>query len=122
MERKAFTTARKNNEHLSEVSFDYAQFQQYSKRCEDLAIKHYKECWAVYPHTSEGRKSAGKQKEIAQKCIRCNPNDQKLWEIQELFQQAKDEMLGDTRAGLSLQAMKRMINFVNLFSNINFLQ
>ncbi|KAK9980401.1 hypothetical protein ABG768_000012 [Culter alburnus] len=97
--KKAFKTAEKNNEHLNTVNFDYADFQLYSKRCEDLAIKHYKECLTMYPHTREGRKSEGKLKGIAQNRISHNSNDQKAKEILELCQQAKGEMLGDTESG-----------------------
>ncbi|XP_048054268.1 interferon-induced protein with tetratricopeptide repeats 1-like [Megalobrama amblycephala] len=95
---KVFETAEKNNEHLNTVHVDYAQFQLYSKRCEDSAIKHYKECWTMYPHTREGKKSAKKLMGIAQNRFKLNPNDQKAKEILELVQKAKGEMSGDTRA------------------------
>ncbi|XP_067258669.1 interferon-induced protein with tetratricopeptide repeats 5-like [Chanodichthys erythropterus] len=84
--RKAFETAEKNNEHLNTVDFDYAQFQLYSKRCEDLAIKHYKQCLTMYPRTGESKKSAWNLKKIADKRKSCNPDDQTAKEILGLLQ------------------------------------
>ncbi|KAK9980402.1 hypothetical protein ABG768_000013 [Culter alburnus] len=83
---RPFDTAEKNNEHLNTVNFDYAQFQLYSKRCEDSAIKHYKECLTMYPRTGESKNSAWKLKRTADKRKSCNPDDQTAKEILGLLQ------------------------------------
>uniref|UniRef100_A0A8C2KM19 Interferon-induced protein with tetratricopeptide repeats 11 n=1 Tax=Cyprinus carpio TaxID=7962 RepID=A0A8C2KM19_CYPCA len=95
---RAFKAAREKNDNVHVVHFYYAEFQQYCNRCEELAIKHYKECLKISPHTSEGYRSAKKLKYIAQRYIKDNPGDWKANEILGFIYQMKEEMFGDTKS------------------------
>ncbi|XP_050979523.1 interferon-induced protein with tetratricopeptide repeats 5-like [Labeo rohita] len=95
---QTFKTAREKNDSLHVVHYYYAEFQQYSKRREDLAIRHYTECLKMSPHTSEGDRSAKKLKNIAQRYMKDDPGDWKANEILGLIYQIKGEMFGDTKS------------------------
>ncbi|XP_056109041.1 interferon-induced protein with tetratricopeptide repeats 5-like [Rhinichthys klamathensis goyatoka] len=79
--QRTFKTAREKNDSVHVVHCFYAEFQQYSNRCEDLAIRHYEECFKMNPHSSEGGRSAKKLMIIAQRCIKFKPDDWKANEI-----------------------------------------
>ncbi|XP_076856328.1 interferon-induced protein with tetratricopeptide repeats 5-like [Brachyhypopomus gauderio] len=70
-----FQTAKQENGGCQVVTVYYAEFQQYSKRCEPLAIKHYKEGLRMNPNTVGGRRSTACLKRIAEKRMARNPND-----------------------------------------------
>ncbi|KAL7857133.1 hypothetical protein SRHO_G00160320 [Serrasalmus rhombeus] len=70
-----FQTAEEKKYGSQVVHFHYAQFQQHSKKCESLAIKHYMECLKMDPGTSEGKRSAGNLKSIAERKISRNPKE-----------------------------------------------
>ncbi len=95
---RTFKTAREKNDSVHVVHYFYAEFQQYSNRCEDLAITHYKHCLEMSPHTSEGDRSAKKLKKIAQRYINDNSDDWKGNEILGFIYQMKGEMFGDTKS------------------------
>ncbi len=95
---RTFKTAREKNDSVHVVHYFYAEFQQYSNRCEDFAILHYKHCLEMSPHTSEGDRSANKLKKIAQRYINDNPDDWKGNEILGFIYQMKGEMFGDTKS------------------------
>uniref|UniRef100_A0A4W4G089 Uncharacterized protein n=1 Tax=Electrophorus electricus TaxID=8005 RepID=A0A4W4G089_ELEEL len=86
-----FQTAKGKNGFSQQVIFNYANFQQYSKRCEHLAIKQYMECLQKGPNTLEGRKSAACLKKIAQKRITRNPNDGEALGILEFISKEKGD-------------------------------
>ncbi|ROL48445.1 Interferon-induced protein with tetratricopeptide repeats 5 [Anabarilius grahami] len=89
---KTFKTAKEKNEHLHVVHFYYAQFQLYSNRCEDLAIRHYQECLSMAPQTTDGTRSAKKLKNIANKRLKVNQDDWEANEILGFVYQKKGEM------------------------------
>ncbi|XP_048026575.1 interferon-induced protein with tetratricopeptide repeats 11 [Megalobrama amblycephala] len=95
---RTFETAREKNDCVHVVHYYYAEFQQYSKRCVDLAIKHYKKSFTMNPHSSEGEGSAKKLMIIAQRSIKVNPDDWKANEILGLIYQLKGEKYGDTKS------------------------
>ncbi|KAL6475173.1 hypothetical protein MHYP_G00162130 [Metynnis hypsauchen] len=70
-----FQTAEEKKYGSQVVHFHYAQFQQHSKKCESLAIKHYMECLKMDPSTSEGKRSAGSLKSIAERKMGRNPKE-----------------------------------------------
>ncbi|XP_051769962.1 interferon-induced protein with tetratricopeptide repeats 5-like [Ctenopharyngodon idella] len=95
---RTFETAREKNDSVHVVHYYYAEFQQYSKRCVDFAVKHYKKCLTMNPHSSEGEGSAKKLMIIAKRCIKVNPDDWKANEILGLIYQLKGEKYGDTKS------------------------
>ncbi|XP_039541264.1 interferon-induced protein with tetratricopeptide repeats 5-like [Pimephales promelas] len=80
--QRTFKIAREKNDGVHVVHCFYAEFQQYSKRCEDLAIRHYEECFKMNPHSSHGERSAKKLMIIAQRRITFKPDD---WEANEIL-------------------------------------
>ncbi|KAK2876613.1 hypothetical protein Q8A67_020709 [Cirrhinus molitorella] len=95
---KTFKTAREKNDSVHVVHYYYAEFQQYSNRCMDLAISHYKECLKMSPHSGEGDRSAKKLKNIALRYISDDPNHWEANEILSLIYQMKEEMFGDIKS------------------------
>ncbi|XDV44679.1 hypothetical protein PO909_012922 [Leuciscus waleckii] len=95
---RTFKTAGEKNDSVHVVHYYYAEFQLYSFRCKDLAIKHYKECLKMNPHSSEGERSAKKLMNIAQRCIEVRPDDWKANEILGFIYQMKGEMFGHTKS------------------------
>ncbi|XP_060794934.1 interferon-induced protein with tetratricopeptide repeats 5-like [Neoarius graeffei] len=75
MFQKTFQTAKERNETCWYVHFCYAEFQQYSMKCEPAAIKHYIECLKINPNRSHGKKSAERLENIAKRRIENNPED-----------------------------------------------
>ncbi|XP_060794826.1 interferon-induced protein with tetratricopeptide repeats 5-like [Neoarius graeffei] len=75
MFHNAFQTAKERNENCQYVHLCYAEFQQYSMKCEPAAIKHYTECLNLNPKTYHGKKSAESLKKIAKRRIENNPED-----------------------------------------------
>ncbi|XP_043109914.1 interferon-induced protein with tetratricopeptide repeats 10 [Puntigrus tetrazona] len=67
-----FKAAEEKNDNLHVVNLCYAEFQLYSHRCEQLAIKHYMECLKISPDSVEGKRSAYGLKKIADKRIKRN--------------------------------------------------
>nr|AID69086.1 interferon-induced protein with tetratricopeptide repeats [Danio rerio] len=96
--KKTFITAKEKNECIHIVHCYYAEFQQYSNRCELLAIEHYKKCLTMNPDSSEGNRSAYKLMNIAKKHLKANPNNWDAHEILGLIYQKKGEMFGDTKS------------------------
>ncbi|XP_056325351.1 interferon-induced protein with tetratricopeptide repeats 5-like [Danio aesculapii] len=95
---KTFITAKEKNECIHAVHCYYAEFQQYSNRCEHLAIENYKKCLTMNPDSSEGNRSAYKLMNIAKKHLKADPNDWDANEILGLIYQKKGEMFGDTKS------------------------
>ncbi|XP_063079964.1 interferon-induced protein with tetratricopeptide repeats 5-like [Engraulis encrasicolus] len=62
-----FDTARENHENLQVIHHYYGQFQQHRKKCETLAIKHYRDSLTLGPATYEGKQSAFSLKKMAEK-------------------------------------------------------
>ncbi|KAK7122857.1 hypothetical protein R3I94_019839 [Phoxinus phoxinus] len=96
--QRTFKTAAEKNDSVHVVHYFYAEFQQYSNRCEDLAIRHYKKCLEMNPHSSEGERSAKKLMNIAQRCMKVRPDDWKANEILGFIYQLKGEMFGHTKS------------------------
>lgn len=93
---RTFETAREKNDCVHVVHYCYAEFQLYSKRCEDLAIKHYEECLKMNPHSIEGERSVKKLEKIAQRRLKTDQEDWEANRIMGLIYQMKGEMSGDT--------------------------
>ncbi|XP_067285518.1 interferon-induced protein with tetratricopeptide repeats 5-like [Pseudorasbora parva] len=89
--KKTFESAKKKNDSVHVVHYYYAEFLQYSKRREDLAIEHYMKCLKMNPHSSEGERSAKKLMNIAQRLLKVNRDDWKANEIIALIYQKKDD-------------------------------
>ncbi|XP_077057289.1 protein IFIT1 homolog B-like isoform X2 [Siphateles boraxobius] len=95
---RAFNTAREKNYNVHVVHYYYAEFQQYSNRRENLAIRHYEDCLKMSPHSSEGERSAKKLMNIAQRCIKVHPDDWKANEILGLIYRMKGERCVDSKS------------------------
>ncbi|XP_062860039.1 interferon-induced protein with tetratricopeptide repeats 5-like [Trichomycterus rosablanca] len=75
MFKLARQTVEKRNENLQMFHKFYAVFQQYSMKCEPLAIEHYTKCLKLNSKTYEGKESAKHLTKIAERRIRKNSQD-----------------------------------------------
>ncbi|XP_016126104.1 interferon-induced protein with tetratricopeptide repeats 10 [Sinocyclocheilus grahami] len=86
-----FKAAEEKNDNLHVVNFYYAEFQLYSHRCEQLAIKHYMECLKMSPDSVEGKRSANSLKKIADKRIKRNSLEGEAYGILGFLHKIKGE-------------------------------
>ncbi len=86
-----FKAAEEKNDSLNVVNFYYAEFQLYSHRCEQLAIKHYMECLKMSPDWIEGKRSAYMLKKIADNRIKRNSLEGEAYGILGFLHKIKEE-------------------------------
>ena len=86
-----FQVAKEKNDDCQLITLCYAEFQEYSMRCESLAIKYYMQCLKMGPDASGGRRSAGSLKRIAEKRISRNPKDAEAFGILGFIHKEKGE-------------------------------
>ncbi|XP_026770436.3 interferon-induced protein with tetratricopeptide repeats 1-like isoform X2 [Pangasianodon hypophthalmus] len=91
MFQHTFQTAKEKNDSYQSVHLCYAEFQQYSLRCEPAAIKHYTECLKINPNTYHGNKSAESLKRIAKRRIENNSEDGEAFGILGIIHKEKGE-------------------------------
>ncbi|XP_062382962.1 interferon-induced protein with tetratricopeptide repeats 5-like [Sardina pilchardus] len=89
MFQETFKAAKENHDNVQIVHHYYGEFQQYQKKSETLAIKHYKECLTLGHDTVEGKQSARSLKKIAEKRLARYPRDREALGILEFVQRAK---------------------------------
>ncbi|XP_062382820.1 interferon-induced protein with tetratricopeptide repeats 5-like isoform X2 [Sardina pilchardus] len=90
MFQETFKAAKENHDNVHIVHHYYGEFQQYQKKSQTLAIKHYKDCLTLGFNTVEGSKSARSLKKIAEKRLARYPRDGEAFEILEFVQRAKE--------------------------------
>ncbi|XP_037399937.1 interferon-induced protein with tetratricopeptide repeats 5-like [Pygocentrus nattereri] len=86
-----FQVATEKKDAYQLVLLYYAEFQEQGMRCESLAIKHYMQCLKMGPDKSEGKRSAGHLKRIADKRISRNPKDAEAFGILGFIHKEKGE-------------------------------
>lgn len=91
MFQNAFQTAKEKNDSYQYIRLRYAEFQQYSMKCEPAAIEHYTECLKINPNTYHGKKSAESLKKIAKRRIENNPEDGEAFGILGIIHKEKGE-------------------------------
>ncbi|XP_062382431.1 interferon-induced protein with tetratricopeptide repeats 5-like [Sardina pilchardus] len=91
MFQDTFKAATENHEKVNVVHRFYGEFQQYHKKSEPLAIKHYKECLSLGFNTFEGSRSALSLKKMAEKRLDRDPTDGEAFGILGFIHRAEGE-------------------------------
>ncbi|XP_030630939.1 interferon-induced protein with tetratricopeptide repeats 5-like [Chanos chanos] len=92
--QNVFKMIKEKNEPLQTlqiVRFHYAEFQQYSNRCEPLAIQYYMECLKLGTDTYDGKRGANNLRKIAERRISRNPKDGEAFGILGFIHKEKGE-------------------------------
>ncbi|XP_030648823.1 interferon-induced protein with tetratricopeptide repeats 5 [Chanos chanos] len=89
--QEAFGLAEKQNEHVAKVHHSFGLFQQYFKRDESLAIRHFMEGFRLQREPSEGKLCIDSLSRIARSRAHVNPNDGKAFDIKGYLHEIKGE-------------------------------
>ncbi|XP_056314613.1 interferon-induced protein with tetratricopeptide repeats 5 [Danio aesculapii] len=92
---EAFKLANKEKQHLQAVHSFYGQYQLYTRRSEELAIRHFLQGLMLQPKSEQGRMCEESLEKIIKHRIKRveNPNDSKVCAIQGFIHEVKGEKL-----------------------------
>ncbi|XP_057214855.1 interferon-induced protein with tetratricopeptide repeats 1B-like [Triplophysa rosa] len=77
----------KDKSSIQALYLYFGEFLQYRKRCQQLAIRYYKDCLKMAPDTKDGKKSAKNLRKISNKCLSKNRHDTRALGILEFIEQ-----------------------------------